>query len=76
MVLNQDPPLVDVQLVEAMEKLGLTKVFLLFNKPVLSVLEVEKKLQIPVPIVAVKVTNKLQKRYQLQYQKVLMMGQE
>jgi hypothetical protein len=64
MDLNQALLLIDVQFVEGMEKLDLTKVFLLFNKLVLSVLEVEKKLQTHVPIVTVKVTNKLQKKYQ------------
>ena len=64
MDLNQALLLIDVQFVEGMEKLDLTKVFLLFNKLVLSVLEVEKKLQTHVQIATVKVTNKLQKKYQ------------
>ena len=63
MGLNQGLPLINVQFVEGMEKLDLTKVFLLFNKPVLSVQEVVKKLQIHVLIVTVKVINKLQKKY-------------
>ena len=55
--------LIDVHIVEVMEKLGQTKDFLLFNKLALSVLEMEKKSPIHVKIVMVREINKLQKKY-------------
>ena len=51
-----------VQCVEAMDKSDQIKGFLLFNKLVLNVQVVVKKLQIHVPVVAVKEKNKHQKR--------------
>ena len=53
----------DVLTVAGMEELEQIKVFLQFNKLVLNVLEVEKKLQIHVMTAMVKETNKLQKKY-------------
>ena len=45
-------------IVEEVVELDLTKVFLLFNKHVLSVMEMVKKLQIHVMIVTARVKNK------------------
>ena len=64
MDLNQAILLTGVQFVVETVKLDLIKVFLRFNKHVLNVLEVEKRLQILVKTVMVKVKNKLQKNYQ------------
>ena len=50
--------------------------FLLYNKPVLNVMAMGKKLQILVVTVMDKEKNKHQKKYQLQFPKVLMMEQE
>ena len=64
MVLNPVIHLTDALIVVEMEKLDLIKVFSLFNKHVLSVMEMEKKLQIPAITVMVKEKLKPQKKYQ------------
>ena len=76
MALNLVILLIDVQFVVEMVKLDLIKVFLLFSKHVLSAKELVKKLPTHVLTVMVKVINRLQKKYQLQSLKVLMMEQE
>ena len=63
MVLSQVTRQIDAHIVEEMVELDLTKVFLLFNKPVHSVMETVKKLPTLVMIVMVKVKNKHQKKY-------------
>ena len=62
-VLNPDMMLGRVQCVVVMDKLDQVKVFLLFNKHVLNVLDQEKRLQIHVLAVMDKEKNKLQKDY-------------
>ena len=64
MVQSQDLHLTDALIVVEMGKLDLIKVFSLFNKRVLSVMEMEKKLQIPAITVMVKEKLKPQKKYQ------------
>ena len=64
MDLNLDTLLTDVLIVGEMEELELTKDFLLFNKLVLNVLEVVKKLHIHAMIVMAKAISKHQKNYQ------------
>ena len=76
MVLNQAQVQIDVLIVEEMEELDLTKVSLQFNKLVLSVRAVVKKLLILAGIVTDKAINKQTKKYLLQFPKVLMMAQE
>ena len=76
MVLNQVILQIDAHIVEEMVELDLTKVFLPFNKHVLNVMEMAKKLQILVTIVMVMVTNRLLRKYLLRFLKVLMMEQE
>ena len=61
---NQVIVLIDVLIVVETEEFDLIKVFLQYNKRVLNVQAVEKKLQIHVMIVMVKEINKLQKKYQ------------
>ena len=61
---------IDVHIVEEMAEYVLIKVFLQFNKHVLNVQEVVKKLLIHVQIVMDKETNKHQKKYLLLFQKV------
>ena len=70
---SQAPVLVNVQLVMAMVRLDLIKVFSPFNRLVLNVMGMGRKLQTHVMIVMVKVKNRLQKKYQLPFQKVSMM---
>ena len=64
MVQSQDLHLTDALIVVEMGKLDLIKAFSQFNKRVLSVMEMEKKLQIPAITVMVKEKLKPQKRYQ------------
>ena len=61
---NQVIVLIDVLIVVEMEEFVQIKVFLQYNKHVLNVQGVEKKLQIHVMIVMVKEINNLQKEYQ------------
>ena len=68
--------LIGVLIVEEMAKFVQIKVFLQFNKLAHSVLVQERKLLIHVQVVMDKVKNRLQKDYQLLFQKVWMMGQE
>ena len=63
MVLNQAQVQTDVPIVEEMEELDLIKVSLQFNKLVLSVQEVVKRLPIRVEIVMDRVINKQIKKY-------------
>ena len=63
MVLNQAQVQTDVPIVEEMEELDLIKVSLQFNKLVLSVQEVVKRLPIHVEIVMDKEINKQTKKY-------------
>ena len=63
MVPNQALARIDAPIVEEMEELDLIKVSLQFNKPVLSVQEVVKKLPIHVGIVTDKEINKQTKKY-------------
>ena len=63
MVPNQVLARIDAPIVEEMEELDLIKVSLQFNKPVLSVQEVVKKLPIHVGIVTDKEINKQTKKY-------------
>ena len=63
MVQNQDPVQIDALIVEETEEYVQTKGFLLFNKHVLNVLEVVKKLQILVQIVMDKEINGHQKKF-------------
>ena len=62
MVQNLVLLLIHVHIVVVTEKLGLTKVFLLFNKPVLNVTVLEKKSQIHVVTAMVKEKLKPQKK--------------
>ena len=62
MVQDQVLLLIHVHIVVVTEKLGLTKVFLLFNKPVLNVTVLEKKSQIHVVTAMVKEKLKPQKK--------------
>ena len=64
MVQSQDLHLTDALIVVEMGKLDLIKVFSQFNKRVLSVMEMEKKLQIHAITVMVKEKLKPQKKYQ------------
>ena len=64
MVLNRAIHLIDAHIVGGMVELDLTKVFLLFNKLVLNVMEMEKKLPTLVMIAMVKAKNKHQRKYQ------------
>ena len=73
---NQDIVQIDVHIVEEMEESVLIKDFLLYNKHVLNVLEVVKKLLTLVQIVVDKETNKLLKKFQLLFLRVSMMVQE
>ena len=73
---NQDIVQIDVHIVEEMEESVLIKDFLLYNKHVLNVLEVVKKLLTLVQIVVDKETNKLLKKFQLLFLKVSTMVQE
>ena len=61
---NQVIVQIDVLIVVEMEGFVQIKVFLQYNKRVLSVQGVVKKLQIRVMIVTVKEINNLQKKYQ------------
>ena len=61
--LKQDTVLTDVLIAEVMVVLEQTKDFLLFNKHVLKVQEVVRKLLTRVVIVMGRETNKLQKNY-------------
>ena len=63
-VLNQVLAQTDVLIVEETEELDPIKAFLLFNKLVLSVQEVVKRLPIHVEIVTDKEINKQTKKYQ------------
>ena len=63
MVLNRAIHLTDAHIVGVMVKLDLIKVSLLFNKPVLNVMEMVRKLLILVTIVMVRVKNKHLKEY-------------
>ena len=63
MVQNLVLLLIHVHIVVVTEKLGLTKVFLLFNKPVLNVMVMEKKSQTLALTVMVKEKLKPQKKY-------------
>ena len=76
MVQDQALLLTHVHIVVVTGKYDLTRVFLLFNKPVLNVMELEKKSQTLVTIVMVKEKLKHQKKYQLLFQGELMMVQE
>ena len=76
MVLNQAQVQIDVPIVEGMEELDQIKDSLQFNKLVLSVQEVVKRLPIHVEIVTDKEINKLQKKYLLLFQKESMMELE
>ena len=73
---NQDIVQIDVHIVEEMEESVLIKDFLLYNKHVLNVLEVVKKLLTLVQIVVDKETNKLLKKFQLLFLRVSTMVQE
>ena len=73
---NQDIVQIDVHIVEEMEESVLIKDFLLYNKHVLNVLEVVKKLLTLVQIVVDKETNKLLKKFQLLFLRVSTMAQE
>ena len=68
--------LIDALTVEEMEKSGLIKAFLQYNKRVHNVMVMVRKLQIRVVTVMVRVKNKHLKKYQSQFLKVLMMEQE
>ena len=74
--LNQVQVQRDAPIEVEVEEYDQTRVSLQFNKLALNVQEVEKKLPILAQIVAVKETNRLQKKYLYQFQKVLMMVQE
>ena len=76
MVPNLELAQTDVLIVVVMGEYDLIKDFLLFNKLVHSVQAVGRKLLILVQIVMVREINKLQKKYLLQFQKVLMMEPE
>jgi len=67
--------LIDALIVGGMEKSGLTKAFLRYNKHVRNVMVMVRKLQIHVVIVMDKERSKHQKKYQLQFLKALMMEQ-
>ena len=67
---NQDIVQIDVHIVEEMEESVLIKDFLLYNKHVLNVLEVVKKLLTRVLIVVDKETNKLLKKFLLLFRRV------
>ena len=68
--------LIDVLTVEEMEKSGLIKVFLQYNKHVRNVMVMVRKLQILVMIVMDKERSKHLKKYPLQFLKALMMERE
>ena len=64
MVLNRAIHLTDAHIVEGMVELDLTKVFLLFNRLVLNVMEMEKKLLTHATTVMDKEKNKHLKKFQ------------
>ena len=76
MVQNQDHNLIHALIVVEMEGFDLIKVFLQFNKPVLNVTVLERKLQTLALIAMAKGKPKPQKKYQLLFQEGLMMVRE